>query len=105
MHPPDPGGLAGKGQINDMASWRPGDIGPTVVRGGEWIVTYPPHQRPLFDVTYLPGHVQGQVGGAAVGKEVMGKIDAALAVDPWLAENPARWDFICDTVPARSARR
>ena len=33
----------------------------------------------------------------------MGKINAALAVDPWLAENPARWDFICDTVPAEVA--
>jgi acetylornithine deacetylase len=78
----------------------PGDIVPTVVQGGEWIVTYPASCSVTLDVTYLPHHVDEEGSGAAVGREVMGRIGAALAVDPWFTEHPARWQHICDTVPA-----
>jgi acetylornithine deacetylase len=78
----------------------PGDIVPTVVHGGEWIVTYPESCSLTMDVTYLPCHVDAAGSGASVGHEVMGRINAAARADLWLAEHPPRWEFICDTVPA-----
>ncbi|MCZ7665328.1 MAG: M20/M25/M40 family metallo-hydrolase [Thermoleophilia bacterium] len=78
----------------------PGDVVPTVVRGGEWIVTYPASCSLTLDVTYLPKHVDEGGSGAAIGREVMDRIGAALSADPWFAYHPATWQLICDTVPA-----
>jgi acetylornithine deacetylase len=78
----------------------PGDIVPTVVRGGEWIVTYPESCSLTVDVTYLPSHVDAAGSGGRVAREVMGRINAAAQTDLWLAEHPLLWQFICDTVPA-----
>ena len=82
----------------------PGDIVATQVSGGEWLVTYPESCRLSLDVTYLPGHVGADGSGASVGREVMGRIDLACVADPWLAEHPPKYEFICDTVPAEVPR-
>ena len=78
----------------------PGDVVPTVVRGGEWMVMYPADCSLTVDVTYLPGHVDARGSGAGVGREVMDAVAAACSVDPWTREHPPTWEFLCDTVPA-----
>jgi acetylornithine deacetylase len=78
----------------------PGGVVPTMVRGGEWLVTYPEACSLSLDVTYLPGHVDAEDSGGSVGREVMTRISAACAADSWLAEHPPEFSFICDTVPA-----
>jgi acetylornithine deacetylase len=82
----------------------PGDIVPTMVRGGDWMVTYPADCSLVVDVTYLPGHVDGRGSGAAVGQEVMAAVANACSVDPWMREHPPKWEFLCDTVPAEVSR-
>ncbi len=78
----------------------PGDIVPTVVRGGEWMVTFPSSCELTLDVQYLPGQVDEQGTGRAVFREVETHVNAAAGADPWLAEHPPRWDWPCDIVPA-----
>jgi len=78
----------------------PGDIVPTVVRGGEWVVTYPSSCALTFDLQFLPAHVDGKDTGRAVFREVEERVNAAVASDPWLAEHPLRWDWPCHVVPA-----
>ena len=77
-----------------------GDIVPTVVRGGEWMVTYPSACRLTLDVQYLPAQVDDQGSGQAVFREVERYVNAAAAGDPWLAEHPLSWEWPCDIVPA-----
>ncbi len=78
----------------------PGDIVPTMVRGGEWIVTFPSSCELTLDVQYLPGQVDAEGTGRAVFREVETHVNAAAAADPWLAEHPLTWEWPCDIVPA-----
>ena len=48
----------------------PGDIVPTVVRGGEWMVTYPSSCELTLDVQYLPAQADEQASGQRVFREV-----------------------------------
>ena len=77
-----------------------GDIVPTVVHGGNWMVTYPERCELVVDITYLPGHVDAQGSGRAVEREVTDWILAATAADPWLALHPPRFEWTVDVVPA-----
>ena len=81
----------------------PGDIVPTVVRGGEWMVTYPSSCALTVDLQYLPAQVDAAGTGQAVFREVERYVNAAAASDPWLAEHPLRWDWPGDIVPAEVA--
>ena len=78
----------------------PGDIVPTMVRGGEWVVTYPSSCELTLDVQYLPGQVDEEGTGRAVFREVERYVNAAAASDPWLAAHPPAWEWPCDIIPA-----
>jgi acetylornithine deacetylase len=78
----------------------PGDIVPTIVRGGEWTVTHPASCDLTLEVTYLPGRVDEAGTGRAVEAEVKEWIERAAAADPWFAEHPLQWRWDCDVVPA-----
>ncbi len=66
----------------------PGDIVPTIVHGGTWIVTYPASCDLTCDITYLPAHVDAEGTGRAVEAEVIDRLTTAVAGDPWFAEHP-----------------
>ena len=71
-----------------------------MIRGGEWMVTYPSSCEVTLDVQYLPAQVDEEGTGRAVFREVERFVNAAAASDPWLAEHPPRWEWPCDVVPA-----
>ena len=64
------------------------DILPTVIKGGEWMVTYPSSCEATLSVQYMPGRVDENGTGQAVFDEVEAFINAAAANDDWLAEHP-----------------
>ncbi len=78
----------------------PGDIVPTIIKGGNWMVTYPERCELVVDITYLPAHVDAEGTGRAVEREVMEWVAAAAAADPWLADHPPRFEWTVDVVPA-----
>ena len=77
----------------------PGDIVPTLIDGGVWVVTYPPSCTITCDAQYMPGDVDEEGTGKAVEREIMAWIDAAAAADPWLREHPLQWGWMEDVVP------
>ena len=86
----------------DKRHWclAPGDIVPTVIEGGVWTVTYPPHCSITCDVQYLPANVDAEGTAKGVEAELRDWIDARAAADPWLREHPLRWRWMEDIVPA-----
>ena len=66
----------------------PGDIVPTVIAGGEWIVSHPASCRVTYHVGYLPTHADKAGWGSDVARELTESIDRAAREDDWLAENP-----------------
>jgi acetylornithine deacetylase len=78
----------------------PPDIVPTVVRGGEWMVTHPSSCSLTFDVQYLPARVDRSGSGQAVFREVEERVAAAASLDSWLRYHPIQWDWPWDVVPA-----
>jgi acetylornithine deacetylase len=78
----------------------PGDIVPTVVKGGTWIVTIPASCAVTADITYLPQHVDAEGTGKAVEAEVIDRLTKAVAGDPWFAEHPLVFTWSDDVVPA-----
>jgi acetylornithine deacetylase len=78
----------------------PGDIVPTIVKGGTWMVTIPASCAVTADVTYLPQHVDGEGSGRAVEAEIISRLTAAVADDPWFAEHPLEFKWSDDVVPA-----
>ncbi|MDQ3858823.1 MAG: ArgE/DapE family deacylase [Actinomycetota bacterium] len=66
----------------------PGELVPTVISGGEWIVSYPSSCRITYHVEYLPSHADADGWGTAVEREIAGWIDRAARTDAWLAEHP-----------------
>ncbi len=78
----------------------PGDIVPTLVRGGTWVVTYPASCDVTCNITYLPGHVDDEGTGRRVEADVIERLNAAVAGDPWFAEHPLAFTWTDDVVPA-----
>ncbi len=76
------------------------DILPTVIKGGEWMVTYPSSCEAVLSVQYMPGRVDAAGTGQTVFDEVEAFVTAAAAKDDWLAEHPPEWQWPCDIVPA-----
>jgi len=74
----------------------PGDIVPTIVSGGEWIVSYPASCRIAYHVAYLPVHADEGGWGSAVEEEIVECVRAVAAADPWLAENPPEIEWATD---------
>jgi acetylornithine deacetylase len=78
----------------------PGTIVATVVKGGEWEITYPASCTVTCEAMYLPSHLDADGTGRAVEAEIKDWIERAVAVDPWFAEHPLQWFWDCDVVPA-----
>ena len=74
---------------NDSAPYlSPGDIIPTQINGGEWMVSYPASCQLEYHIAYLPGQADADGWGGRVREEVADWVMRAAQADPWLAENP-----------------
>ena len=62
---------------------------PTVIRGGEWMVTYPSSCEAVLSVVYMPGQVNGDRGGQDVFDEVEAWVKAATDQDRLARRAPA----------------
>ncbi len=77
----------------------PGDCVPTIVAGGEWLVSYPAACRLECHIEYLPGRADADGYGSLVAAEFEAFIREAAAIDPWLAEHPPRISWNVGGVP------
>ncbi|MEJ7570078.1 MAG: ArgE/DapE family deacylase [Gaiellaceae bacterium] len=77
----------------------PGEIVPTLVAGGEWIVSYPASCAISYHVAYLPAQADEDGWGNAVEQELEEHVARAARADPWLAEHPPQIAWATD-VPA-----
>jgi acetylornithine deacetylase len=66
----------------------PGDVVPTVISGGEWMVSYPSSCRIVYHVAYLPAHADENGWGSKVEQEIVDWLEVAAREDDWLSENP-----------------
>jgi acetylornithine deacetylase len=77
----------------------PTTITPTVVRGGEWIVTYPASCSITSMLNYLPGNADAGGWGTGVEAEFERFIRDAAQADPWLQEHPPDVQWTIDIPP------
>jgi acetylornithine deacetylase len=75
------------------------DCVPTIVAGGEWIVSYPSSCRLDCHIEYLPDRVDERGWGSRVMAEFTDWIARAAAADPWLAAHPPRVEWLVGEVP------
>jgi acetylornithine deacetylase len=66
----------------------PADCVPTMIAGGEWLVSYPAVCRLDAHIEYLPDRADARGWGTAVMAEFTDWIGRAAAADPWLAAHP-----------------
>ncbi len=111
LRPPEEGGsvnaiektahlLAAIGALREHWSLRPShpylsapDCVPTMIAGGEWIVSYPARCRLDCHIEYLPGQDDA-------AEEFTEWVLDAAARDPWLAEHPPTIEWLTGAVPA-----
>ncbi len=82
----------------------PGELIPTVIKGGEWWVNYPASCTTVVDITYLPS--QGDADGAwgdGLAREIEEWILERSREDEWLAEHPPRFEWGTNLAPAEIA--
>jgi acetylornithine deacetylase len=77
----------------------PAECVPTVIAGGEWIVSYPGSCRMDCHIEYLPGQADEHGWGSLVEAEFTDWIQRAAAADPWLAAHPPTIDWLVGGVP------
>jgi acetylornithine deacetylase len=75
------------------------DVGPTIIGGGEWIVSHPASCRLACHIEYLPEQADAEGWGSAVEQEFTDWVRRATAADPWLAAHPPRIDWTVGGVP------
>jgi acetylornithine deacetylase len=75
------------------------DCVPTMIGGGEWIVSYPASCRLDCHIHYLPDQADADGWGSAVEQEFIEWVRRATAADPWLAAHPPRIDWAVGGVP------
>ena len=78
----------------------PADCVPTIVQGGEWVVSYPSSCRLECHLEYLPEQADADGWGSDVEREFVDWIGAAAAADPWLATHPPQVRWRLGGVPA-----
>jgi acetylornithine deacetylase len=78
----------------------PGEIVPTMIAGGEWIVSYPATCALTYHVEYLPAQADEEGWGSAVEREIGDWVRRAAAADPWLAEHPPSLSWAPEVPPA-----
>jgi acetylornithine deacetylase len=71
----------------------PGEIVPTALRAGQWMVSYPAAATLECHVQYVPGQADADGCGTLVEAEIEARVLAAAQADPWLAAHPpqVRW--------------
>ena len=84
---------------NRHAHLSPTTITPTVVKGGEWIVTYPSSCSVASMLHYLPGNADADGWGTEVEAEFERWIADAAQADPWLQEHPPQVRWTIDIPP------
>ncbi len=78
------------------------DCVPTIVQGGEWIVSYPARCRLDCHIEYLPDQADESGWGSRVEAEFEQWIAAAAAADPWLRHHPPTVEWLVGGVPPAS---
>jgi acetylornithine deacetylase len=76
------------------------DCVPTIVQGGEWLVSHPSSCRLDCHIEYLPAQADLRGGGSLVEREFGDWIKRAAAADPWLAAHPPQIEWQFGGVPA-----
>jgi acetylornithine deacetylase len=77
----------------------PPDIVPTMIKGGEWLVSYPARCRLDCHVEYLPDQADADGWGSEMEAEIEAWIAAAAAADPWLRQHPPSVEWLVGGVP------
>ena len=72
---------------------------PTIIEGGNWIVSYPESCRLTCHIQYLPSQADGAGYGSLVQREFEECIAQAAGRDPWLAEHPPIVEWLVGGVP------
>jgi acetylornithine deacetylase len=75
------------------------DCVPTIISGGEWVVSYPARCRVDCHIEYLPGQADASGYGSLVAAEFSEWILRATETDRWLAAHPPRIDWLAGGVP------
>lgn len=78
----------------------PGDIVPVLIRGGDWIVSYPAACEITYHVAYLPTQADADGWGGTVRREIEEQIARAASADSWLAERPPTIEWAPEVPPA-----
>jgi acetylornithine deacetylase len=78
---------------------RPPSIVTTMIKGGEWWVTYPAKCEATLDITYLPAQADAGGFGTEVEKEIEWAVARACTADDWLAENQPEVAWSVDLPP------
>lgn len=61
----------------------PDMVMPTIIKGGEWSVTYPEKVEIEFNACFIPATVN-------LGEEIKDKVMSVAAADPWMREHPPK---------------
>jgi acetylornithine deacetylase len=78
----------------------PADCVPTMVSGGQWLVSYPASCRLDCHIEFLPDATAEEgAAGTSVQREFEEWIARAAAADPWLREHPPRVEWLAGAVP------
>jgi acetylornithine deacetylase len=75
------------------------DCVPTIVQGGEWIVSHPSSCQLDCHIEYLPAQADEHGRGSLVESEFADWIKRTAAADPWLAAHPPRIEWQLGGVP------
>ncbi len=75
------------------------DAVPTIVSGGEWIVSYPARCTLDVHIEYLPGSADARGWGSGVMDEFTSWIARAAEADPWLRRHPPTIEWVVGEVP------
>jgi acetylornithine deacetylase len=71
----------------------------TVIKGGDWWVTYPASCEATLDITYLPAQADESGFGTLVEAEIEAAVARACETDEWLAANPPQVSWSVDLPP------
>jgi acetylornithine deacetylase len=77
----------------------PPDIVPTVMRAGEWSVTYPASCEITSAVLFPPAFADADGYGSRAMNDVIQWVGRACAADPWLSEHPPAFSWTADIPP------
>jgi acetylornithine deacetylase len=77
----------------------PGDCVPTIITGGEWLVTYPATCALECHIEYLPERADEHGYGSLVEREFESWVAEAAAGDGWLREHPPEISWGVGGVP------